>query len=523
MSDGFIHGPATYLGKVSNDTLSFSYTTQSDDNADLIDFSHIELNGAILKKSDGSDIDTDIKDGLFSSKHKIGMDTVVDLSITLNGLREQPPPPDTPNPGPGPWLINGSLYPVIEVNGRDIEGFSYKLVSSSEDCKKDGGFTTVHAKSVTLDMSKESAGPKYLCALGKVSSGFIKPLESGASEYPWYYDNTIPNIVNVTAPDGDDIYKESETITVRLEFSETVNLTNPSSLQLSFVNDLDSTVTGNAQYDSGDGTKFLNFEYLVQAGDNSSQLNVKELLLNGAEIKDLAGNSADIYISNTALQKNNTVKIDTLAPRVIDIDTLSPSGYYSAGEKIEIEVKFSEVVKVVGSPELVFTTDSYNNTPLQHASYSRQAADMKSIHFEYVVQANDNHAGIDIASISLTPNSIDILDLAGNQMNPIFDADLLSKNKQISFINFTDIDLSLKNSNGDLDDFDRFNDNSLTLEVTGTNKFRYKVVSNPAACDIDSSYLQSSSNPMTLTFSSSSNELVVICVSPVLDNGLKSL
>ena len=87
------------------------------------------------------------------------------------------------------------------------------------------------------------------------------------------------------------------------------------------MNDLDSTVTGNAQYDSGDGTKFLNFEYLVQAGDNSSQLNVKELLLNRAEIKDLAGNSADIYISNTALQKNNTVKIDTLAPRVVDIDT----------------------------------------------------------------------------------------------------------------------------------------------------------------------------------------------------------
>ena len=359
MSDGFIHGPATYLGKISSDTMSFSYTTQLDDNAYLIDFSHIELNGASLKKSDGSDIDTDIKDGLFSSKHKIGMDTVVDLSITLNGLREQLPPPDTPNPGPGPWLINGSLYPVIEVNGRDIEGFSYKLVSSSEDCKKDGGFTTVHAKSVTLDMSKESAGPKYLCALGKVSSGFIKPLESGASEYPWYYDNTIPNIVNVTAPDGDDIYKESETITVRLEFSETVKLTNPSSLQLSFVNDLDSTVTGNAQYDSGDGTKFLNFEYLVQAGDNSSQLNVKELLLNGAEIKDLAGNSADIYISSSALQQNNTVKIDTLAPSVIDIDSLA-SGYYSAGEKIEIEVKFSEVVKVVGSPELVFTTDSYN-------------------------------------------------------------------------------------------------------------------------------------------------------------------
>ena len=36
MSDGFIHGPATYLGKVSNDTLSFSYTTQSDDNAYLM-------------------------------------------------------------------------------------------------------------------------------------------------------------------------------------------------------------------------------------------------------------------------------------------------------------------------------------------------------------------------------------------------------------------------------------------------------------------------------------------------------
>ena len=143
---------------------------------------------------------------------------------------------------------------------------------------------------------------------------------------------------------------------------------------------------------------------------------------------------------------------------------------------------------------------------------------MKSIHFEYVVQANDNHAGIDIASISL---KTDILDLAGNQMNDIFDADLLSKNKQISFINFDDITLSLQNSNGPLNELQAFNDNSLALTVSGTNKFRYKVVSNPAACDIDSSYLQSSSNPMTLTFSSSSNELVVICVSPVLDNGFE--
>ena len=109
MSDGFIRGPATYLGKVSNDTLSFSYTTQLDDNAYLLDFSHIELNEAILKKSDGSDIDTDIKDGLFSSKHKIGMDTVVDLSITLNGLREQLPPPDTLIQD----LVHGSLMVAL--------------------------------------------------------------------------------------------------------------------------------------------------------------------------------------------------------------------------------------------------------------------------------------------------------------------------------------------------------------------------------------------------------------------------
>ena len=130
----------------------------------------------------------------------------------------------------------------------------------------------------------------------------------------------------------------------------------------------------------------------------------------------------------------------------------------------------------------MFTTDSIPNTALSNATYTRQDAGMKSLYFEYIVQANDNHAGIDIDSISLKTN---ILDLADNQMNDIFDADLLSKNKQISFINFNDITLSLQNSSRPLNELQAFNDNSLALTVSGTNKFRYKVVSNPAACDLD--------------------------------------
>ena len=59
-------------------------------------------------------------------------------------------------------------------------------------------------------------------------------------------------------------------------------------------------------------------------------------------------------------------------------------------------------------------------------------------------------------------------------MNDIFDADLLSKNKQISFINFEDITLSLQNSSGALKELQTFNDNSLALTVSGTNKFDTK-------------------------------------------------
>ena len=57
---------------------------------------------------------------------------------------------------------------------------------------------------------------------------------------------------------------------------------------------------GTATYTSGSGGTALTFSYTVAAGQNTSDLTVSAVNLNGATIKDGAGNSASL--SGTLLQ-----------------------------------------------------------------------------------------------------------------------------------------------------------------------------------------------------------------------------
>jgi hypothetical protein len=64
-----------------------------------------------------------------------------------------------------------------------------------------------------------------------------------------------------------------------------------------------------ATYSSGSGTGILNFSYAVQPGDNTPDLKVTGIDLNGGTIQDAAGTALfDLVKGDLALQ------IDTIAP-----------------------------------------------------------------------------------------------------------------------------------------------------------------------------------------------------------------
>jgi hypothetical protein len=129
-------------------------------------------------------------------------------------------------------------------------------------------------------------------------------------------DTINPIVSNVTSTKANGDYSMGESIPVKVEFSEKVNVVGTPSVLL------ETGVTDqNATYASGSGTDTLSFTYLVQPGDTSADLDyqsINALGLNGGSIKDSAGNNATVTLAspgaNDSLGKNKAIFIDTALP-----------------------------------------------------------------------------------------------------------------------------------------------------------------------------------------------------------------
>ena len=140
-------------------------------------------------------------------------------------------------------------------------------------------------------------------------------------------DNTTPTVTSVTSPTADGSYKAGDLIAVTVTFSEIVNVTGTPTLLL------ETGVTDQiVNYASGTGTNTLTFNYTVQAGDTSSDLDyvaTDSLALNGGTIKDSANNDAALDLATPGTSGSlgyfKAIVIDTTAPTVDIFTATSPS------------------------------------------------------------------------------------------------------------------------------------------------------------------------------------------------------
>ncbi|MES2942552.1 MAG: VCBS repeat-containing protein, partial [Pseudomonadota bacterium] len=122
--------------------------------------------------------------------------------------------------------------------------------------------------------------------------------------------------IPVTSISPNGSYKAGDVITLQLHFDENVFVTGVPSLQL----ETGSTDRA-AIYAGGSGSNILSFEYTVQAGDESSSLDINSssaLSLNAGTIADAAGNNAILTLADPgtpcSLAFNADLAIDTKAP-----------------------------------------------------------------------------------------------------------------------------------------------------------------------------------------------------------------
>lgn len=174
-----------------------------------------------------------------------------------------------------------------------------------------------------------------------------------------------PTITSVSSSTANGTYKIGDVITVNVQFDSAVNVTGIPTLTL------ETGATDRVlNYVSGSGTNTLSFNYTVQEGDSSADLDYvssSALSLNGGSIRDGANQSAILTLAAPgaagSLGANKALVVDGVRPAATSI-TLSDTAL-RIGETATVTITFAE--RVVGLDTADFTVASGTLTGLSSA------------------------------------------------------------------------------------------------------------------------------------------------------------
>ena len=151
-------------------------------------------------------------------------------------------------------------------------------------------------------------------------------------------DHTAPAVVSVTSSTANGTYKAGDVISIQVNFGESVTVVGTPQLTLETGN-TDRTIN----YVSGSGTSTLTFNYTVQVGDSTADLDyisTSALGLNGGTIRDAAGNDAILTLAAPgaagSLGSNKNIVINS-APTIGNLkgDSVAWAG---AGNTVKLDV-----------------------------------------------------------------------------------------------------------------------------------------------------------------------------------------
>lgn len=230
----------------------------------------------------------------------------------------------------------------------------------------------------------------------------------------FYVEKDDPFIKNVIAEKNVATYKTGDVVRIRVEINKEVNVTGKPTLTLN--NNATATFVGE------DGN-YLNFDYTVKAGDDCDLLNCTALNLNNATIVDSQKMPLDetslLTEGSGALMTNATIRIDTVLPEISAIKSINPNDFYSIGEKIEIQMIFSENV-TINVPDGERLRLKLNVTGKEcYADYVSEYDDIgkNKAMFVYTVEAGDNVAelawtGWDVSDkVEITDSAVGVGDI----------------------------------------------------------------------------------------------------------------
>ncbi|MEG2878667.1 MAG: Ig-like domain-containing protein, partial [Comamonas sp.] len=329
--------------------------------------------------------------------YKVGSAISVQVSFSENVFVDSGTPQLTLETGSTDRTIN-----YTSGSGTSTLTFSYTVQAG--DTSADLDFLTTSALALNGGTISDAAGNAATLTLP-----FPGAAHSLGANNAIVIDGVVPTVTSVNSSVANGTYKIGDAIVVQINFSEAVTVNGTPQLTLE-TGSTDRTIN----FASGSGTSTLTFSYTVQAGDTSADLDfltTSALALNGGTISDAAGNAATLTLpfpgAANSLGANKNIVIDGVVPTVSSVNSSSANGTYKIGDAISVQVNFSEVVTVNGTPQLTLET----GRTINYTSGSGSSA----LTFSYTVQAGDSSADLDyLATSALALNGGTIRDAAGN-------------------------------------------------------------------------------------------------------------
>jgi hypothetical protein len=181
-------------------------------------------------------------------------------------------------------------------------------------CQLDGGATAACNSGTEMYVGLAGGGHTFaVFATDLAGNSDLSP-----DTHAWTIDATPPSVTNVTSTTANGTYGVGAAINVRVTFSEVVTVTGSPTLTLET-----GSVNRIATFASGTGSATLVFNYTVQAGDVSPDLDYVgpgSLGLGGGTIRDAVANNAVLTLpapgAAGSLGANKAIVIDGVPPLV---------------------------------------------------------------------------------------------------------------------------------------------------------------------------------------------------------------
>jgi Ca2+-binding RTX toxin-like protein len=403
LNDG---GTATYTGGSGSSTLAFNYTVAAGQNTADLTVTALNLNGGTIKDVAGN---TAVVTG--AAVNPAGILVVDGTAPTVSSV--------TTSPGSGNVILGQVV--TLTVN------FSESVIVNSSGgtptlALNDGGVAAYSGGSGTGALTfsytvaaGQSTSDLTVTALN-LNGGTIKDaggnaaVVTGAVTNPagiLVVDGNAPTATSIAATgtgitSGSGILNAGKVVTLKATLNEAATVVTTGGTPSLALSD-----GGAATYTSGSGTTVLTFTHTVAAGQNTPDLTVTGLNLNGGTVKDAAGNTAVITGNPTG-----TLQIDTTSPGINSVATsgtgiTAGTGVLNAGKVVTLTVNFSENVTVVttgGTPTLTLS----DGGTATYASGSGTSA----LTFNHTVAAGQNTPDLTVTALNL--NGGTIKDAAGN-------------------------------------------------------------------------------------------------------------